>query len=90
MTTCTLKRLGPDAVRVFGAALAIAWQKYHRDFGDVPHGSLDQMAALIELAGGEKALLRIAAYVAQRKGAKRKGRRIAKRRIKRAASRLSQ
>jgi len=51
----TLKRdTEPDAVRVFGAALAIAWQKYHRAFNDVPHGTLEQMACLLELAGGRK------------------------------------
>jgi hypothetical protein len=75
MSTKVLKRPEPSAVRVFGVALAIAWQKYHRVFGEFPHGSLDQMAALVEFAGGEKALLRAAAYAnAQRKDAKRKGR----------------
>lgn len=75
MTAATLKRKEPDVVRVYGAALAMAWCKYQDAFGVAPRGSLDQMAALIELAGGEKALLRVAAYAqVQRNGAKRKGR----------------
>lgn len=60
MSARTMKALEPDPVRVYGAALAIAWHKYERAFGEVPHGSLDQMAALVELAGGVKALTRSA------------------------------
>lgn len=48
-----------DGVEVAGAALAIAWTQYTSFFRDVPHGTQKQLAALIQLAGGEDFLIRM-------------------------------
>ena len=34
---------------VTGVDLAVAWERYTRLFGTVPHGSVKQMSALLEL-----------------------------------------
>ena len=32
----------------FAISLAMAWQKYHQAFGEVPHGTTVQLAAMLE------------------------------------------
>lgn len=58
----------PDGVSVLAHALALAWFKYERNFGEVPHGTPKQLADLIELAGGNKMIFRLGDYAAARKG----------------------
>lgn len=48
-----------DGVEAAGQALADAWDRYHKFFDDVPHGTQRQMSCLLELAGGEDFLIRI-------------------------------
>lgn len=48
-----------EGVEILAHALGMAWFRYQRNFGEVPHGTPKQLAALIELAGGEDMLVRV-------------------------------
>lgn len=48
-----------DGVEALAHALAAAWFRYRHNFGEVPHGTPKQLAALIELAGGNDTVIRI-------------------------------
>lgn len=51
--------LPKDAVEAASQALEHAWKKYDNLFDDTPHGTAKQLAALLQLAGGEEFLIRI-------------------------------
>ena len=48
-----------DSILRMAEHLAIAWKRYHNYFGAVPHGSVKQLAALLELCPQAKVAIRL-------------------------------
>lgn len=58
-STTPSKRMPTDGVTMLAHALSMAWLRYKGFFGEEPHGTGKQLAALLELAGGNDMLIAV-------------------------------
>lgn len=53
------KKMTLDMISDLAALLTEKWAEYERLFGHPPHGHTTQLAAMLELRGGEKSIRRV-------------------------------